>query len=553
MSIRPRPRVQVFTATLLSAASSQVRALADDIPTIEPSRRIDAGDLLGFPSLDFSPDGATLYFAETASSINLWSAGVALWPEILGAVAALCAILAVWVILRVRRRPQTVGAPHCRGCNYNVVAQAPDAVKRGADRRPPPPGTLCPECGADLARRPPRRGRSALRRAAPVVAPALLVALVYTSFLIVGLPRGGRAAGWFGLWVPRVDRLAQEKQWKWLLGRSEYVVRIRSVSVSGADEPRTIATVKGYAVPNGLRVAPDGRHLVLVTIEGQVLWISRDGSRVASMTLSSANPMPKHDNLVGFLGEDRDPWVCLADTDRASQVSRLIRWNPASGQRAVMVEEPAWLKRMPTGEVPLGRRYAVAGSPAELSALRPLTISAPGFMQSSEADRYEVVVRTADGQERNRFEIAEMYAGMSGLMLRQESGWLFLSNLASGIVGYDLATGERLGEFRSALTDPSDGNAAISADGRRLFLSLVNSRILVRDIDRKRTIARLTYPAGFISPDIFASRDGRRVAIVPTRNSGTRAAPKYERSLFIYDLGQTEAGPPPAAAPGRSP
>src|SRR5262249_15444485 len=136
----------------------------DAIPTLSPAHEIAFPNSNQIYSVDFSPDGRTVYCLVDGQSIDLWALAVAHWPEYLGGLLAILVVIYLVFLGRVLGRRQVRDEPHCRRCNYNLIAHAPDSVKRRSERQLPEPDTLCPECGTDLAKRHPRRGRSTRRR-----------------------------------------------------------------------------------------------------------------------------------------------------------------------------------------------------------------------------------------------------------------------------------------------------------------------------------------------------------------------------------------------------
>lgn len=120
-----------------------------------------------------SPDGLTAYIVRPDHSINLWDLASWFWPEIVLVGASMCF---AWALLTVyRRRPQRPladdGNPafYCRWCNYPLPAPGSQPKR-------------CPECGADLIRKPSVKGRRAVMRLVPA---GLVFAIALSAALLV--------------------------------------------------------------------------------------------------------------------------------------------------------------------------------------------------------------------------------------------------------------------------------------------------------------------------------------------------------------------------------
>src|SRR5262245_33481417 len=105
------------------------------LPTLEPSHTLTFGtDVTG---ATLSPDGSALLLVRARHSVDVWDALTYWWPE-LSIALALLALLVIGI--RVSKRPNSLGEPHCRRCGYMLrnLQQA-----------------RCPECGYERAMRRP--------------------------------------------------------------------------------------------------------------------------------------------------------------------------------------------------------------------------------------------------------------------------------------------------------------------------------------------------------------------------------------------------------------
>jgi len=147
-------------------------------------------------------DGEHIVLVEIADTIDLWSVFIKTSPSWFGVVVAASALIVVWRLRRIRRRPEVKREPHCRRCGYQLTALTSDA---------------CPECGWSLVKHRPRIGRSARRR--------LAMPLLVFTFICAG----------YGYWMTLADRQAVLWSQTWpargltqMLDRAGYPIPARS-------------------------------------------------------------------------------------------------------------------------------------------------------------------------------------------------------------------------------------------------------------------------------------------------------------------------------------
>lgn len=113
-----------------------------------------------------APEGTHAYAIFQIGSVNLWAVLVFFWPEITATLVTLCIGVALWRVLRRRRR---LGEPHCRRCNYLLTNLS---------------GDRCPECGFELT-----EGNRVIGQPRRWKIAALLVLMVMTAAGYLTAPR----------------------------------------------------------------------------------------------------------------------------------------------------------------------------------------------------------------------------------------------------------------------------------------------------------------------------------------------------------------------------
>src|SRR5262249_50806550 len=118
-----------------------------------------------------------------------------------------------WRAIRQRR---VVGDPYCRRCNYHL------ANLKEPEAGPP----RCPECGVDLLKRRPVRGRAVWRRFIPVGVAVLVLALGYGAMWVGRVPRDGAVSRWFTWPSELVCRWANERKIAWVRPYRAFLNRV---------------------------------------------------------------------------------------------------------------------------------------------------------------------------------------------------------------------------------------------------------------------------------------------------------------------------------------
>jgi hypothetical protein len=525
------------------------RELAPVAHTLGPKHEVVFPGVEYIWCVDFSPDGRTAYVAVDGYGVDLWAAGLHRWPAIGGGLVGLVTLVYILIFTRIRSRPQVKGDPHCRRCNYHLIAHAPLAVAPKSRRVAPAPGTRCPECGADLTRKRPRKGRGMVARLWPATALLLACAAGYAWLWIAGIPSAANSSDAPRLWWRWLDRYAESHQLTALLQHSMPVTRVMTVDTQSGAITGCLRTMRGNGC-HGIIVSSDGKHLAIAEGTDQVVWVSTrtgwaQGSTTGGFFMSSGIPGAEP-LVIGLDGPPTDPWIYYCAAVPQGCRSRLYKWRPRTGEQVIVIDEPAFA--MASGAStsrPWVRRYALAGRGEELRS-----VSAPDFEMAYTQNKYVMTLRAPGRTDGSAGDVereiqASSDACTSMVHVTPDGRRAFVScGPSQGVCGYDLATGQSLGQLRPAHPEVVSHEAmAISADGRLMYVPVFERSILVRDMQEQKWIARLTYPDEFIAPNLALSHDGRWLAATPFKSTGAGATgAQYVHELFLFDLSEVVAG-----------
>ncbi len=512
-------------------------------PVIEPVLDLTFPNAPLVHSAAISPDGKTVYAHMWVEGFNAWAAVVYYWPELLGAVAGILAILLAAWIARVAGRRRRPGEMHCRRCNYCLTGLSSLlGTERSRESR-------CPECAADLARRAPIRGTAMWRRLAAPIAMLTLVAGGYGSLWALGASRSGSAQTWFRWPNKRVET--------WLTARSAALAkrcsrpwdRIVAVDVASR-HVRTVWQRVGGMGHLELRLRPDGGALF---VEGRgPRWLleeidSRSGRTLARMprpapgaSFGDSGPFPPR-GIAGFSPDGAKVFVAFVDSDRGK--TGVAAWAPRTGETRVLLEEDAFVVSRGGGRSAI-RRFHVLGDGGSRRFL-----SGPGFMEAFQSKRYVVRVHE-NGAMREmvvspplRRDGQAAVAPISTPLTVTPDGSTAIVPALMQILCIDLETGESLPELSEfefdSMIDPSDNGLVLEPSGRMLYAP-EHRGIRVRDMFRHEWVGSLRMPSNLIAPEMYIAADGRSMVVIPFGSNGGVGAGPFIHHLLVYDLSDVE-------------
>lgn len=491
----------------------------------------------------FSPDGETVHALVTSPAVNVWTLLVYFWPEVLGAVALLTAVVCVPMLWRILARRRIVGEPHCRKCNYCL---------RGVGER-------CPECGASTAR--PVIGRATWRRTLPFALPLAVVVLGYGALWAIQLPRSGPASSWLHWWSEDLAPWAAKykvslKQWE-----TEWRRWIAFGVKSGVRRPSQIKTRVNHVYD----VTPDGRFAIVSTG-----WTKRDarvlaidigtGEVIGAVAPVELSPQPTSDpnsywvhDCLGFAADNRTAYlevIALKDYQAS-----LGAWNVSSSEIRVIGDLGRdAVRRVTQSGLPMPKLWLVPSS----ASLRYLTDERKHAAREHNLRLHEtstgVVIRT--------FELPELVYGIAMTKTgrfayfdrsAQRDLGIQLSGVAQAARGQfwrlDLQTEEVTSvlplrdpyEYSSVdLCEPSSIGRLLIARATRMKGSWiqfsVTAAFLVGDLATEQWIGYFACPEALEegAQRTRLSADARRMAVW-CEYSRTKSQPE-KRHLVIYDL-----------------
>ncbi|HYD00845.1 MAG TPA: hypothetical protein VEB22_06415, partial [Phycisphaerales bacterium] len=280
-----------------------------------------------------SPDGESVWAVVDAPMIDvgkLINQNALTFASLLAALASL--LLLLWAYRAAHRR-RTVGALHCRRCDYEVTGVASSSA-----------APVCSECGVDLRRRPPRPGRTRFRRLALPVTAFLLVAGSFAWFLAVG-----RAA---------YPKPAPEGRWgsttlqRW--ASTPWLAWLNAASARG-DALLELDTESG--VTRSLICARPTRtffHAVYNPAAKAVYLQGTDGIDLVSVDSGRTIATLRGEEFVGrgstaplVVGHDAAAGTVYLDgAERGGKSSWLIEWNWRTGKHRRIAQVPGWKGQM---------------------------------------------------------------------------------------------------------------------------------------------------------------------------------------------------------------
>ena len=453
-------------------------------------------------------------------AINLWEVAVFIWPEVLGTLAGLWLLAALWVVWRRAHRPRRRGVLFCRRCNYELGAIDDREHLIAAN-------AVCTERGRDITPRLLVRGRSQRWRVLRPLAVGLLPAVAFGVLVaFVGFNRTGPPVRWFSLPSVRACELAAERGWTWFDGLRRGTDRFEEWDLETGQRLRVIRTGPGRTFTRAC-LTTDGSGLI-VWGQGSSSLVCIDtatGQIRSRLTLPSAAGMAFGEpGIVSYPGDTETVFVLVLDHDAEQHV--FYRWNTVSGVAAEFHRTPAWSYQP---GVPVERSLALTTIDNE-----PMLVMLPTFMESFRRDVFEVRVLSLSGEVVRTFDIEPKPEPMGAAVVPGEPRLYTPSSM--GLAGIDLATGKPLGILRKGSEMIGTREIATTASGRLLLAPSINDTILVRDTRAAAWLPSLLEDTPGYAPQLSVSPEGRWVAAVLQRNTGTPAQKSFAHDMLIWKL-----------------
>ncbi|MDQ7012888.1 MAG: hypothetical protein Q9O74_03205 [Planctomycetota bacterium] len=467
-------------------------------------------------------------------AIDLWEVAVFVWPEVLGTLVGLWLLVALWIVWRRAHRPRRRGVLFCRRCNYELGA-ADDREQLIAAK------AVCTECGRDITPRLLVPGRAQRWRVLRPLAVGLLPAVALgVLFAFVGLNRTGPPVRWLNFPSVRASELTAERGWTWFDGFRRGVDRFEEWDLEAGKPVRVIRTGPGRTYTRACLTA-DGSGLIAgERRSSSLVCIDTATGRVLSQLTVPVTSMVAFGEhaIVPHPSDAEKVFVLVLDRDAEEHV--LHSWNTVSGESSELYRTPAWSYQP---GIPVERSLALTTIDNE-----PMLVMLPTFMESFSRDVFEVSVLSLTGQEARTFDIKPKPDPMGAAVVPGEPR--LYATRGNGLVGIDLETGKTLGILRKGSERIGTREVASTANGRLLLVPSSNGTILVRDTRATAWLPSLLEDTPGYAPQLSVSPEGRWVAAVLQRNTGTPAQKSFAHDVLIWKLPAEWFAEPVLAEPG---
>jgi hypothetical protein len=502
----------------LFATLAAAQAAGDSGPTpitIEPTHRLSFPDSPDIGSVAFSPDGKVMYVHLRPQAADVWAMLVYVWPEGLGAVVGIAAVITGLVVWRVRRRPQKKGVKFCRRCNYELSGLRAET-------------STCPECGADFALRRMRLGRSWWMRVGPVLAVFAVLACVYGWMMLVArLPRQGAANRWVDWSSTSLKRASKEPMLGWLSSFSTPTDRVEAVETETGLTLRTVYS-QSASTWFPMTASPDGRHLMLANGQDLLIAVDTATGKVRTKFRAPEQVASRGEEWYEVSGFTRDGSAAYAAfVDNSLGEACLARCDLDSGKTERVASFPAY-------------KFATSGGFRWMGG--------PMFPLGGQPEQFVAAQHGTEVYLTNTYLLRRYVEGVGPLppidagidsafttpVVTPDGGRLFVAAGVRGVAGFDLNTGESLGMLVLPGARAGLRNLAIAPDGDFLCVSTHPNEILVRRISTREWVASLTYSRELIAPDLRISPDGRWLAAVAFRAASPQGP--YPHEVMVFDL-----------------
>jgi WD40 repeat protein len=544
-----------FLISLIAAHVIGVSAMAQS-PSSPPTNDIECTHHLAFAGTDgvqsiaFSPDSRSIFVHLHAPSINLWTIAFYYWPECIGAITIGLFLLSVITFMRVVHRPQVKGEPYCRRCNYNLSTHVTNDPIQPGRRWVAAPETKCPECGVELHRRKPRRGRKSWQRLAPVSAGFLLSAVALAVVFLVGVQRFRTINHWMNWSWEWTNTLAEKPRFACL---KKWQVSADRVMQIDFDEIETRRSLISTPMPsyNKISVSPDGEDLFLSGVGSNVVsrYSARTGRLRATFRAPGHTTQHRRPAIIDFSTNGDRAYVSWLD--RQQNLCGVSAWNLMTNKGQTLFTTAAHIDQRNGRNFPYPRHFLLR---ADDDA--PRFVSFPDFMEAFPTKTYRIREHVVGELNEREFQPATMPDYAREPVLTPDGNHMIVpARYGWFVLVIDVATGEVANQL-SSNGEPFAFALTLSRDGSLMAVASMRS-IRLRDMKESIWLARtLRLPAGVYGPRLWISNDNRWVAAVcqknlgglgnstqtqPTKQPGTQAARGgFTHELVLWDLSKLQ-------------
>jgi hypothetical protein len=312
------------------------------------------------PAIDLDSKHSLVYIRQSGSDFGAWAWVRWQAPTIAALAVPLLSLVLLVALVRVLRKRQEYGHYYCRGCNYDLTA--PGGM-------PPDASSRCPECGADLTRRPARLGRSAKARLWKLgvgVVVGLIACAVVLGVTLEPLRPGVGVQPWLApltrhLPLPplqrseRRDSWDEHHVWAYALPRGELKSSFE-LKLYGFNDAGLSPDGRWYVALRGWRAGPEGRVLI------------KDMERGTDREVDLQTQPGTSVLLVGFSSDSTKAYIHTIETRgvTAPFVATLREMTIADGSMRVVGRHAASYTQGPRGMETPTQRFVIRESDGRL-------------------------------------------------------------------------------------------------------------------------------------------------------------------------------------------
>ncbi|MCH7547715.1 MAG: hypothetical protein IID30_15055 [Planctomycetes bacterium] len=485
----------------------------------------------GVRSVAFDPDGRSVYIHVHEPMINIWTLLVSHWPELLTGVLALETVVLIYLLLRIRRRPQVRNQPYCRKCNYNLSSHV-DCV--GGDK----PARFevfenarCPECGLELNRRRLVRGRTRRRRLA-IIAPLWgITGLALAIMLLAGVPREGRVGRYFNWPSTTLVEIARNRNVVYLDPWIRKMDLVYEVDLANGRIMRVLLKRQLASYPK-IVLSRNGQGLYMNGPKRNQVsrYRTSDGRLESSVTLpGSAGGFLNEPAVIGI--SDDDSIVYVQWFDRKQALCGVEAWDWRADRSETLLSTSAWVDPTPGPNFAWSRVFLV-----DTRVEPPSFYSRPQFMEAYNSQQY-IVRNHGAGDDCIEFLLPVNPDPSSDAYLTADGRFIIVvARHGSNFLMIDVRNGETT-EFnlpRLRFGQLGIGKFTLSEDGT-LLAGGFSKYIHVIDYHARKLIHSFPLPPGLIAPKCQISPDNRWLAAV-CQKSQKNAQGGWDHELVLWDM-----------------
>jgi hypothetical protein len=534
-------RTALVTLLLLLPAVT----LRADTPTTSAPDPVQPITRISFPCRPwvgkavFSKDGESLFVHLPNNAINLWEVFTYHWPEALGGLLILTAIICCLAMARVARSKRIPGAPHCRKCNYCLLENTRER---------------CPECNHPTKR--PIKGRPQWLRLLPWSTALIALAAFYLCLWVINVPRTGWASNYFNLWSPKILEFAKKKNIAWLVARGIAVDEIVEYETMTGKQRRILFTQPLHMQLQWrtycMCLTPDGKGVILPGYEHDALAVvSIETGRIVHRLECPEIPSRPKTRWTHIAGFDQSGETVYVDAiDEKSKEGVLVSWSWEQDKHAILFKSAAYERTYGAGQKSLEPRRFLK-LPDRIGSQ---FLSLPGSRACGNAKEIDLTLIDFDvpapSREKLTFSIG-MWGFQDPLFSTDGNQVLIHAKSPNELTYFDLSTGQRDNSVQLPGWCSLNLNYAIDRNSNKLilqafhnpppsgFLDAFKDRpdqnlFVVQDTDTRDWIGRYVAPTRWMPSYLITSPDGRYFA--SQGFTGVMQKGMYLHELLIYDL-----------------